>query len=400
MKKLITIILILTSLVLLSCSDTSKNIKDNIKSIEPFNIDDTNCFEKINDDIYLLKDTTIENQSNFSIWKEENSFLYTKTILGNWRDVLCKADYSNSIEWEYELLGDYEFINVFHNKEKIYALVNKNYKYKVICLNSNGEEEWTKKIEFNYNPQIEINHCTIEPCKDGFVISLEKDTYSSNKGDDFILDNISACIQKYDFDGNFIWIKKLDIAGDTTPYSLHLSDVSLYVAGENIYVSCESYEKSHTLVHPEDMYSHFPNIQRKKVFLLDNNGNVKNSMEINNKENDFDLMYSKDNSFYTTDEKNNLIKTDDNFTVIKKTRLAEAETKYSKYFIPCKTGMYIVFENQSNKTLYAEKYDFDLNLVEKEHTFMTNFDDYIRYEGEIDGKVIITNSYYEEDDEY
>ena len=407
MKKLLSIILILISIIFPACnSETTKEER-------PTTITKSEYFKKIDDEIYSISREKISNSINensyvYNYWllEEENSLFYTNTIEEEKEEgfevkqTLFKTDYNNTVDWKYELPTNNSVSDVRFDGEDIYVLYSEvnfleyiNPSYRVMCFDIDGNEKWSKDIQFKHNPSSSVDYCYIEPCADGFLVAFGKGfSYTDETdqpSDDFMLEKNNLYIQKYDLEGNLLWLKTIGTSGNmykTSVYDvLYLYKIKLYVDDENIYVSYVSYINSPS---PTDI-SELSTKPVRVILELDKEGNIKSSKKIKLSDKcDLDLFYFHDNYFYTLSGRDKLLKLDKELNTIKKTTISKLG--YSPCFIPCNSGMYFA---EIGETIW--KYSYDLEPLEQELSKHFSYNDFSKkYVGTIDGKTLIGEEYY------
>ena len=358
-------------------------------------------FKRVDNDIYIIDKEAINNKAKASgmtnsawIDEKEEALFYTREIDSKKKNAdydyekttLYKADFNNKIKWEYDLKKYDVVSNIFVVKGNTYVFYNHDYEsYYLLCIDNKGKEKWDKQIKFEKDLKTIPEECKISLCTDGFVVAFSSYDFPA---DESVVENRNIYIQKYDFNGSSMWGKKISQNKNNEGY---YTSFSLYSNDKNIYLSYSTYnyEDEKGAMYPSSNFS------SKEIISLDAKGNIKKSITMEVTEDSYSSdMYMHNNSLYVISKDNKLIKLDNDLKNIAEVELPKAG--YYSQLVPCKMGLYFVYETPVLNNTTSKKFDYDLKPLESKNSLASSFSSYadINYLGEIDGKTILVEGNY------
>ena len=354
MKKIVCTILILTSLILVSCKDYSIRGVEKNSSLAPF------LTELNNNLIYYTEETGVDEEyveyygeQHLWTWEEENSLIYLKTS-----NSICKSNLKNDIDWEYILDKKEDPIDISFNKDNLYCITSKP---RIICINKDGKEVWSKDIivekekKKSYRSPEAYSICSLS---DGFLVTLitiiDEDYDEDLEFDEIVMEEEMA-LTKYDFDGNVIWENKYKLPIEFYEESC----VQVFTISDNIYYSYLSYNDD------DISYSHY-----REIVALDTIGVKKNSVKINDNNYNSNWISICNNKMYLCGLENKVIEVDEELKLTKEIPLKD-ERNSPIEIIPTENEIYM-FSNYYGffshiSAVKISKYDNSLNLINEEY---------------------------------
>ena len=394
MNRLLIILLILASFTTPIQAD--KPVQKTETTPKSTALDRSAYFKKMDDEIYMFNTKKIykedKSKGDFcNYWLgEKNSLFYSRSVFDKDDaiiETLYKVDLDNIIEWEYTPNKDFYFESVFFGNKNVYALLRSydDFYYDLLCLSSDGKEKWTKKIQLQQNPEAEVESCYAKACPDGFILAIKNEYYTNPNNEDDVKQIKDLYIQKYDFEGDLLWEKDISPVGDKS-FAIDYK-VKLYTTKKDIYVSYVLSEETKESEEDSSLTLH-----ERTLLALTSKGEIKTSNKVkfySSLYDNGDILYMDDDMFfYTIGEDNNLVKINKDLDILAKTTLSNV--KSPSYFIPCKSGMCISYDN--DEIDWARKFDYFLKPIKTKDEFLYNITLYYfspAYLGQVDGKTII-----------
>ena len=358
-KSVLTILIVFVMLFSVSC------LGDKAKTERVSEGIDFKKFTKIDEELYSINFHKIEEENSiepytcdgFVLWGNQQSIVF-QDIYSIKDHYIYKVNLDNKLEWKKETDVCYDKILVKDDKMylvNIYASVKKDSFSEIVCLDKNGEQLWTKNIEFdleNNEVGFLIDSIVVD---DGIMVYARID---KGYGKEYLY-SYSAILKKYDFDGNLVLEKDFTIP-NFLPDKLMLNNKEVYTT-----------------------YFQFDVLNAEKIITK---FNLEGKVLTEERVSDFDYMFfTKDNIIL---EKGiSVKKLDYNFKEQGEVVDVEVSKTFGAYkFIPSEEHFYIVFYADDKKT-NVEKYDYDGNLLTE--NIYENLPENVEYLGEIDGKKIV-----------